>query len=143
MDFSSVISGRLANLRELAERIGQDPEWREHCLEILATYRRKLATVGVAALAALLAYHVVFGANGMIAYRQKRAEYRQLQVDIDRLQKENREIAERNKALQSDPEAIEREARDQLRYARPNDIVVVLPGKAPEAPAADASAQKR
>jgi cell division protein FtsB len=141
MDFRCAINGHFAALRALTERLRQDSEWREHWTQALGGYRRKLATLGLAALALLFAYHVVFGTNGMIAYRHKRQEYRQLQDDIGRLQKENREIAEHNKALQSDPEAIEREARDQLRYARPNDIVVVLPGKDPAAPPSDASAQ--
>jgi len=37
--------------------------------------RRRIATVAVAGLAAFLFVHVMFGANGMIIYRQKRAEY--------------------------------------------------------------------
>ncbi len=141
MNFSSGINEHLANLRRLGDSLSRDSEWRENWRGSFAAYRRKLATVGVAVLALLFAYHVVFGENGMLAYGHKRQEYRQLQLDINRLQKENREVADHNKALQSDPEAIEREAREQLRYARPNDIVVVLPGKQGEAPAGDASAQ--
>jgi cell division protein FtsB len=154
MGLSFTISEHLASLRRLGGSLGPSAreairdvsrggEARENRLESLAGYRRKLATLALAALALLFAYHVVFGANGMLAYRQKRNEYRQLQLSIDHLQKENRELAEQNKALQSDPEAIEREAREQLRYARPDDIVVVLPGKEPDTPPANASAEKR
>src|ERR1022692_411433 len=51
--------------------------------------RRKLATVAVVVLAAWLFAHVTFGANGMVVYRQKKAEYQNLQKEIDGLQKEN------------------------------------------------------
>jgi len=40
--------------------------------------RRRIATVAVGALAASLFVHVMFGANGMIVYRQKRSEYQNL-----------------------------------------------------------------
>jgi cell division protein FtsB len=154
MGLSFTIAEQVANLRRLADALSPsarevvravtgEGEARENWLDALAGHRRKLATLALGALALLFAYHVVFGANGMLAYRQKRNEYRQLQLSIDHLQKENRELAEQNKALQSDPEAIEREAREQLRYARPNDIVVVLPGKEPDTPPAGASAEKR
>ncbi len=89
--------------------------------------RRRLATGGVGLLAALLAYHVVFGHNGMVAYQQKRAEYKQLEQQIEQLQGENGRLSERIKALKSDPQAIEKEAREQLRYTRPGEVVYVLP----------------
>jgi cell division protein FtsB len=93
--------------------------------------RRKLASAGVGLLACLLAYHVVFGANGMMAWEQKRAEYRQLQQQIDDLQKQNRQLEQHIKALKSDPEAIEKEAREQLRYARPGEVIYVVPPQKP------------
>ena len=44
--------------------------------------RRRIATVTVAVLAGLLFVHVMFGANGMVVYKQKRAEYESLQKRI-------------------------------------------------------------
>jgi len=72
--------------------LGQVGDW---------TYRsrRKLASAGVGLLACLLAWHVVFGANGMVAWEHKRADYRQLQQQIDDLQKQNQQLEERIKAL--------------------------------------------
>jgi cell division protein FtsB len=103
--------------------------------------RRRLATVGMMLLAIMLGYHVVFGANGMVAYQHKRDENRKLQQDIQRLKQENARISQRVRGLKSDPRAIEREAREQLKYARPGEVVYV----APEAPAQNstATAQKR
>ena len=89
--------------------------------------RRRLATAGVVLLTAWLFLHVMFGANGMVVYRAKRAEYQKLQSDIHKLQKENDDYAQQIKALQSDPKAIEKEAREQLHYTRPGEVVYVQP----------------
>ena len=75
----------------------------------------------------------MFGANGMVVYRAKRAEYQKLQSEIDRLQKENDQYTQQIKALQSDPRAIEKEAREQLHYTRPGEVVYVDPN--PQKPA--------
>ena len=104
--------------------------------------RRKLATAGVFALAVLLGFHVIFGANGFVAYQKKKAEYRTLQKDLDKLQKENDELAQRIKALKSDPATIEKEAREQLRYARPGEIVYTYPSP-PQRPAPPMAAEKK
>ena len=102
--------------------------------------RRKLATAALFALSIMLAIHVVFGANGFLAYQKKRAEYRELGKDVDRMQKENEQLSQRIKALKSDPATIEREAREQLRYARPGEIVYTYPEPAPR-PAPPVAAQ--
>jgi len=109
----------------------------EQMAERLYRSRRKLASAGVGLLACLLAYHVLFGANGMVAWEHKRAEYRQLQQQIDDLQKQNQQLSEHIKALKSDPQAIEKEAREQLRYARPGEVIYVMPAvpKVPKPPA--------
>lgn len=95
---------------------------------VLYEERRRLATGGVALLAASLFLHVMFGANGMVVYRSKRAERQKLQAEIDKLQKENNVYVDQIRALQSDPKAIEKEAREQLHYARPGEVVYVAPG---------------
>ena len=71
--------------------------------------------------------HVMFGANGMVVYRQKRAEYQSLRHEIDELQKETDHYTEQIKALQTDPKTIEKEAREQLHYTRPGEVVYVAP----------------
>jgi len=102
--------------------------------------RRRLATFGVALLTVWLSLHVMLGANGMVIYRQKRAEYLTLQKDIDLLQKENDRYTDQVKALQTDPKMIEKEAREQLHYARPGEIVYVSPAPPqPQAPTTNAA----
>ncbi len=97
----------------------------------LYTSRRRVATLGVGLVALWLSYHVVFGPNGMLVYRQKRSDYTKLQQEIEVLQKENARYTQQIKALKSDPQAIEREAREQLRYAKPGEVVYFLPAGTP------------
>ena len=91
--------------------------------------RRRLATAGVVLLTLWLFLHVMFGANGMVVYRSKRTEYQKLQSDINNLQMENDRYGQQIKELQSDPKAIEKEAREQLHYTRPGEVVYVEPSQ--------------
>jgi cell division protein FtsB len=99
----------------------------KHIPEMLYPFRRKIATVALGALACVLGYHAVFGANGMVVYQKKRAEYRELQMRLAEVQKENDRLAQENRALKSDAAAIEREARQQLHYTRPGEVIFVAP----------------
>jgi cell division protein FtsB len=69
----------------------------------------------------------------MVIYRSKRSEYQKLQAEIDKLQKENDQYTQQIKALQTDPKAIEKEAREQVHYTRPGEVVYVQP--VPQKPA--------
>ena len=97
--------------------------------------RRKLATGAVGCLAFLMAWHVIFGANGLMIYQQKRHEYHQLQQQIQSLEQQNHNMEQQIKALKTDPQTIEKEAREHLRYARPGEVVYTLPNKPAAAPA--------
>ena len=98
--------------------------------------RRKLATAAVGLLACVIGYHAVFGANGMVVYQKKKSEYRQLLRDNDAMQTENTRLQGQIKALKSDPATIEKEAREQLRFTRPGEMVYILPEQnKPAAPA--------
>jgi cell division protein FtsB len=104
--------------------------------------RRRIATVTVTALAGFLFVHVMFGANGMIIYRQKRAEYESLQKRIAQEQQENELYAQKIQGLKTNEKAIEKEAREQLRYARPGEYVYVPPAPANQVPPANHSAKR-
>ncbi len=88
---------------------------------------RRLGTAAAILLIAAVLLHAMFGANGMVVYRQKHAELQALQSEVDRLQKENGQFVDQIKALKSDPAAIEKEAREQLHYTRQGEIVYVAP----------------
>jgi cell division protein FtsB len=112
--------------------------------EWIYTRRRKLATVGIGVLATLMGWHVVFGANGIFPYERKRSEYRNVQSEVENLQKENERLQSEIKSLRSDPKTIEREAREQLRYARPGEMVFTYPPQnTSQQPPANATAKKQ
>jgi cell division protein FtsB len=93
--------------------------------------RRRIATVAVIVLAASLFVHVMFGANGMVVYKQKRAEYQELHKQIVRVQEDNDRYTQQIQGLKTDQTAIEKEAREQLGYAKPGEYVYVPPKPAP------------
>lgn len=114
----------------------------EYAQEWLRRRRKTLASVAMILIAVLLAYHVFAGTNGIRVYFKKRAENRALQRQLDQLRKENEDLSQRVKALKSDPQTIEKEAREQLKYARPGEVIYVNPEQKPAMPPANATAQK-
>jgi len=101
-----------------------------------------MATITVALLAGLLFVHVMFGANGMVVYKQKRAEYESLEKRIIQEQKENELYTQQIQGLQTDEKAIEKEAREQLHYARPGELVYVPAPPTPPTPPSSHSAKR-
>jgi cell division protein FtsB len=104
--------------------------------------RRRIATIAVTVLAASLFVHVMFGANGMVVYRQKRAEYEALRKQNVQVQQENDRYTQQIQGLKSDTKSIEKEAREQLGYAKPGEYVYVAPAPAKPAPPANHTAKK-
>ena len=88
---------------------------------------RPAGTVVVILLALLMTWHVIYGNHGLSIWQQKRAEDHALQQEIDRLQQENAEMQKQVEHLKSDPDAIEREAREKLHYAKPGEVIYTLP----------------
>lgn len=109
--------------------------------EALHGWRRRAATAGVTAIALYIAYFVVFGANGWLAYRHKKVEYEKLQKEVRQIQTENKQLEGNINSLKSDPKAIEKEAREQLKYAKPGEVIYVMPER-PAQPST-ATAQKK
>ena len=85
-----------------------------------------------------LVVHEIFGQHGFLAMRRQQREAEALQQQLQRLQQENLELEIQIKALRSDPKAIERVAREQLRMARPGEIIYTLPAKETKSPPAPA-----
>jgi len=126
-------------LRALAEQAPHAEAFAEQMAARVRPYtiklhdaRRRIATAGVFVITIWLFVHVMFGPNGMVVYRQKKAEYQTLQKEVEQLQKENDSAEDEVKALTDDPKAIEREAREQLHYAKPGEVIYVAPAPAPQ-----------
>ena len=97
--------------------------WGVHVL----AQKRRVATVAAGVLAVAVGYHVVFGHNGITAYRQKQQDFHNLDQQLKTLTKENEALKGHVDRLQEDPDAIVHQAREELHYARPGEVIVTLP----------------
>jgi cell division protein FtsB len=87
--------------------------------------------LGLFVLALLV--HDVFGTHGFLAMRRTRNEIEKVQKEIDRLNKENRQLADEVKALKTDPRYIEKIAREDLGLAKDGEVIIKIPqGQLPE-----------
>ena len=107
------------------------PPMPERVLNWASRAWRTAGSVIAVALALLLGWHVVNGQHGLSAWEQKRVEDKQLQKAINDLQLENARLHVRVDKLKSDPDEIEHEAREKLRYARQGEVIVDLSSETP------------
>ena len=75
----------------------------------------------------LLLMDNIFGTHGYLAMRRTQKEIATLKKDLQRLNDENQQLAEQVKALKSDPQLIEKIARDELGLARPGEVIIRIP----------------
>ena len=125
--------------------IGDPVSVAQQLVQKLVQWRRLVASAAVAMIAACLFAHALTGENGWVSYRQKRSEYQKLQKQLQRMDDENQRLDAEIRALKSDPKAIEKEAREQLRYAKPGEVIYLLPeepGQHAQQAAQTESAQK-
>jgi cell division protein FtsB len=107
---------------------------RERMIVSAQRWWRPAGTATAVILALLVTWHVIHGQHGLSVWEQKRNEDRALQREIQQLQQENADMRKQVERLQSDPDAIEREAREKLHYAKPGEVIYVLPEKAQTQP---------
>lgn len=131
----SQIKGQAKDQAPRAEAVAT--RWVESARPVWSWFADEWLRVGTVAAVVLivgLLLHAVFGANGMVVYNQKRAEMQSLQNEVERLQTENSQYVNQIKSLKSDPAAIEKEAREQLHYTRPGEVVYLAPVSPPKPP---------
>jgi len=102
---------------------------------------RRNAILAMALVVLVLAVHEIFGDHGYLALRRQKREYNNLQQNIQNLSEENQQLQQKIKSLKTNPEAIEKQAREQLHLVRPGQMVYVLPKN--EQPRPPAAAQNR
>ncbi len=71
------------------------------------------------------------GERGYLQMRQRHKEVRQLELEVDHLQEENQRLGQLIQRLRSDPAAIERIAREEMKLARPGEVIFTLPAPRP------------
>ncbi len=106
---------------------GPTENWTHRLSARVLGMRRKAATVVLLALSVFLGGYAIFGHDGIVAYQHKQRQAAQLQQQILSLQKENQRLALHDQRLQSDRDTIEYEAREQMHYTRPGEVIYTLP----------------
>jgi cell division protein FtsB len=91
-----------------------------------AYLRKNMRQILCLALFALLV-HDVFGPHGFIAMRRTQLEIEQIRQQIGKVNDENKSLAEQVNSLKTDPQAIERIAREEMGLARPGEMIFKLP----------------
>jgi cell division protein FtsB len=95
---------------------------------------RPAGTLLAVVLALLVTWHAIHGQDGLSAWQKKRAQEHRYLQEIDTLQKENSQLRDRIQHLQSDPDAIQHQAREELHYAKPGEVIYTLPAALPPPP---------
>ena len=108
-------------------KAGRVFRWLMQSGERIHTNRRRTATIAAGVFTLTLGYQVVFGHNGLTAYQQKRNDTKQLESQLRDLQRENERLRAHVDRLQGDPNAIEHQAREELHYTRPGEVIYTLP----------------
>lgn len=92
----------------------------------MSAMRGRRARVWVVGLVALAAAAAVLDPNGLRRYLSLAEEVRRMEGENGRLAAENAALAREARALRSDPAALERAAREELRFVRPGERVYWL-----------------
>lgn len=147
--FPRIVEISRSDLRTLVDRAPQAEaiaaSWVEKVRPLatqIYSLRRRIATIGVVLITASLFLHVMFGVNGMVVYKKKRAEYESLRKQIAQVQQDNDRYAQQVQGLKTDQTAIEKEAREQLGYAKPGEYVYVAPTPAKAVASGNRTAKK-
>jgi len=96
---------------------------------------RRAGIYAAGALLVLVLMHTLFGPYGYLSMRRSQQEIEQLRQEIDRLDRENVQLSGEIRALQTDPSAIEKVAREDMGLARPGEMIFRLPDDPPKPPA--------
>jgi cell division protein FtsB len=90
--------------------------------------RGRWAGWGVVGAVALAAGAAAWDPHGVRKYVRLRAEVRRMETENAQLSVENVALAREARALRADPAALERAAREELRFVRPGERVYWLGG---------------
>ena len=78
-------------------------------------------------LVQVMIVHDIFGTHGFLAMRRTQIEITKVKDDLNQLTKENAVLEQEVKDLKSDPQLIERIARDELGLVRSGEMIIRIP----------------
>jgi cell division protein FtsB len=89
-------------------------------------------TLLLAAGFALLLISDVFGTHGVLAMRRSQKQATEIEKKIDQLNTENAQLEGKVKALKTDPEAIEKIAREEMGLAKQGEYIFKVAPQTPD-----------
>jgi cell division protein FtsB len=101
-------------------------EFQEKFQSLLSHYGRHVLVIFVV----VLFVHDIFGTHGYLVMRRKQQEIQKVKSELDRLNKENTGYEQDVKDLKTDPQTIERIAREELNQSKPGEVIIRLPAQA-------------
>jgi cell division protein FtsB len=90
-----------------------------------ATFRRKLILAGIGFFFLVLLISSLFGKKGLIEIYQAKKNYKSLQQEIERLEKQKSRLLREIEELEKNPRAVDREAREKLWLMKPEEKVII------------------
>jgi len=87
--------------------------------------RIALGVFGLLTVAMLLL--AIFNDKGVIEVRAQAKKLSAIEGEVTKLNNENKQLTTEIQALRSDPNAIEKLAREELKLVKPGEIVLVTP----------------
>jgi cell division protein DivIC len=112
---------------------------KELSLDNTGLYRNGILVLLLVCIALIV--HNVFSQNGFLASRRQRRELHSLQERIQQIKAENAELDQENHDLKSNPDAVERLAREQYGLAKPGEKIYSVPSPKPAPSPSPASPQ--
>jgi cell division protein FtsB len=85
-----------------------------------------LGVFGLLAISTLLL--AIFNDRGLLQVRSQSQRISALEAEVSKIEAENKQLTEEIHALRTDPAAIEKLAREELRLVKPGEVVLVTPG---------------
>lgn len=87
---------------------------------------RRLVSAAVVILSLLILLSAIFGQHGYVALRKHQEELKQVEQERERARTEQLRLKKELDELRS-PQGIERVAREEIKLAKPGEIIVTLP----------------
>lgn len=77
----------------------------------------------------VLAYTLIWGQRGAIAYKELKSQCELLEERIASIGQENLDLSKEIRLLQSDEKYIEKTIRNRLNFVRENEILYIFPSR--------------
>ena len=96
-----------------------------------STLQRRMINLVLVFVAVVLVVDALVGEKGLMESMRARREYRQLELSLESLRRENARMREEVRRLEDDPSTIEAVAREELGLIRDGEVLVIVKDEKP------------